>query len=654
VTALTSVRPVRRFYLGLTANPYDALSAVTWTEIPNTKVKTSTLKWGAQHELGEVEPSYVSLLLDNTSGDFEALNAASPHYPNLRPLNRLRIVDTWAAVDYIRFTGYVVAWPRSWTGIGQSVVALEAYDALGSVLNAIDLPASPWEFEVRNIIEQVPAGGKACWLRLNETSGTVAADSSGYGLDGTYQGTPTLGVEGLGADGDLGFQPIVSSGGDRVSLPYKNLITQYPWSMHCLFRVYADRARQKIILYAADGPSSPIEQYVRIYIDSNFGIPLPGKVVVEIRRGAGTTTAANTSVTVDDNTIHRLAIVQASPTNLRIYVDNVDVTVPIFSLGSAIFPDDLNTGYAVGNTPAVTYGDFGFSSVPFLDVLDEVLILDGYGLSAADVSRLNSASVSNTIIAPTSGRRVDAVLNTIGWAAADRDTDDGLTAVQAGYVAGKASAYLNQLALTEGGRVFVNGAGQVVFHDRYRTLSGAYMTSQATFGEGAGEIGYVGPFNHGEDDQDIYNDVRVSNVDGAVHVARSKASKDRYGWKTLSLTDLLGTSDAEARDRANRDLALYSEPVTRVRQLIVKPQEDAAQGTTVWPNLLGLGQNSRVTVKATPPGAALFTQQSHVERMEETVTPEDWQIVLGLSAAQSEEFWVLGTSALDTGTRLAY
>jgi hypothetical protein len=651
VTALADVRPVRRFYLGLTANPYDALSTVVWTEIPNTKVKTATLQWGAQHELARVEPSYVAVTLDNVGGDFETQNPASPYYPNLRPLNRLRIIDTWAGVDYIRFTGYVVDWPRSWTGINRAVVQIEAYDALGAVLNGVDVPASPWEMEVRNIIEAVPVAGKAVWLRLNETSGTVAADASGYGLDGQYQGSPTLGVAGLTPDGDKAFQPIA---GTRASLPYKNLITQFPWSVAVLLRTAADRAAQKVILYATDGPSTSPLEYLQIFVESNSGITPPGSLVAALRTPSGQRRIYS-SVVVDTGLVVRVAVVFTSATNAKIYVDNVDVTL-VHTAGAPSVPQDLNTGFAVGNTPAVTFGDFRFATTIPTDVLDEVLFLDGVALTTSQISRLNTAAVATPSAVSKSGQRLLSFLTALGWPSADTAIDTGLTTVQQGYVAGSALAYMNRLDVTEGGRLFINGSGQIVFHDRHKILQSPYTVSQATFGEdhAAGEIGYVGPFNHGEDDTEIRNDVHRGNVGGVVQVRRDKASKDRYGWKTHAVTDMLGTSNEEARDRANRDLSIYKDPVTRFRQVIVKPQEDAAQGTAVWPKMLGLGQNSRVTVKAQPPGASMITQASHVERMEETVTPDDWQIVLGLSAAQTGEFWRLDASALGTGTRLSY
>jgi hypothetical protein len=808
VTALASVRPVRRCYLGLTANPYDALSTVAWTEIGGARV--STLRWGAQHELARVEPSYVSLLLDNADAKFEALNTTGPYYPNLRPLNRLRIVDTWppnlltpnqasietntsgwsaaancsvarsisfaadgaaslaltataagqmvattpggtsgirvtpgamytglasiragvgsqaasvsiwwydaagtflsassgagvtattggflqasvtalapaaavyaaflvgvtaaaggdvasldklslspgdsttwtpGGIDYIRFTGYVVDWPRTWSGINEATVAVEAYDALGAALNAVDIPAWPWELEIRNIIEQLPATGKAVWLRLNETTGTVAADSSGYGLDGQYQGSPTLDVAGLTPDGDKGVRFVSLS---RASLPYKDLVAGYPWSFTCRFRCGTDTSGARMIFCAFDGPSAP-RQYMEMFIASDAYGADAGKIIALVVNPLPTGTQVVSSITVDDGVEHTFAFVAASSTSFKIYIDGLDRT-SVSATNAHAYPNDLVTGYAIGNNPAATYGDFRFG-FEANDVMDEALVLDGLALSATQVVRLHNTSAPYTSVSALSGFRLALLLDALGWPSADRDIDNGLTTVQQGYVAGKALAYANRLDVTEGGRLFVNGAGQIVFHDRHRILQPPYTVSQATFGEGAGEINYVGPFNHGEDDQDIYNDVRVANAGGEVQVARSKASKDRYGWKTLSLTDLLGTSDQEARDRANHDLSIYKDPVTRIRSITVKPQEDAAQGTAVWPALLGLGQSSRVTVKAQPPGlGTVITQASHIERMEETVTPTDWQVTLGLSAAEAAEFWVLGTSALDTGTRLS-
>lgn len=645
---ITAVRPVRRYYLGLTADPYDALSTVTWTELPNTQVYSSTLNWGAQHELQRVEPSRVSLVLDNREADFEPANTGSPYYPDLRPLNRLRIVDTWDGVDYIRFTGYVVDWPRSWTGPNRATVTVEAFDSLGAVLNAVNLPAWPWELVVRSIIEQVPSTGKAVWLRLNETSGTVAADSSGYNLDGQYQGSPTLGQAGLTPDGDKAVRFV---SGSRASLPYKDLISGYPWSLSCKFTCDPDTAQDKFILGAYDGATAPVRQMVQVFVRGD-SLPEAGKIIALVANPYPTGTQVISSITVDDGGQHHLVVVFNSSTDFKIYLDGVDRTSAWASNAHA-FPNDLQTGYGVGNNPASTFGGWHFGLTAG-DILDEVLVVDGYAITALEAGRLSLASYATPGLLSKSGLRLDSALTLIGWPSADRDIDDGLTTVQQGFVAGKFLAYAQRLDMTEGGRFFQAADGVLTFHDRHRILQPPYTVSQATFGDGAGEIGYQAPFNHGEDDLDIHNDIQRGNVGGKVQVRRDKASKDRYGWKTHAITDMLGTSDEEARDRATRDLALYKDPVTRIRSITIRPQEDAAAGTTVWEKVLAFGQNTRVTVKAQPPGSPLITQQSHIESCQETVTAKDWTMTLGLSAAQSVEFWILGTSELGTGTRLSY
>ncbi len=649
MVALVNARPERKVYLGLVADPYDALSTVAWTLVGN--VVSTSLQWGAQHELATIEPTRATVTFDNADGDYEPLNASGPHYPNLRPLNRLRIVDRWNSVDYIRFTGYVTDWPRSWTGIGQASVTIQAYDALGAVLNDVSIPDHPWEFAVRALIEQVPATGKAVWLRLGETDGTVANDSSGYGLNGQYQNSPTLGLTGLVlGDDDPAFSPAHNSGGERCLLPYPNLISGYPATVAFLFSLAATPASLKSVLIAVPGPGDT-STGLYIYV-GNTASGVEGKLVATVASSATRSVVSSARV---DNTLQSLAvIVFTSATDFKVYVDGADVTT-VASAGSPTWPTGLSTGYAVGNMPDNLFGDYGFADLAG-DKLDELIVFDGLALSADQIDVLNYerySAVFDLVLGVTSGQRVARLLDILGWPAADTAIDDGISLVQPGYVAGGALAYMRRLELTEGGRLFVDGSGVITFADRHSVLQSPYTTSQATFGEGASEIGYVPALTYGEDDADIHNDIPVGNVGGVVQVARDIDSKQRYGWRTLSgLTDLLGTSDSEARDRAQYDLALYSEPRTRIRSITVHPQnEDLA---TAWPALLGLGQSDLVTVKATPPGSPLITQASRVESLSETVTASDWAITLGLSATQTQEFWLLGTSELGTGTALAY
>jgi len=62
----------------------------------------------------------------------------------------------------------------------------------------------------------------------------------------------------------------------------------------------------------------------------------------------------------------------------------------------------------------------------------------------------------------------------------------------------------------------------------------------------------------------------VSNVGGGTATAANLNSQQEYGIRNLSLTDLLGATDAQSVDLAVRYADLYSEPEYRVERLDVQ------------------------------------------------------------------------------------
>lgn len=66
---------------------------------------------GAQRELQRIEAGLASLTLDNRDGRFTPFNAASPYYPNVLPMRRIRIRATWSATTYPIYYGFVEGWP---------------------------------------------------------------------------------------------------------------------------------------------------------------------------------------------------------------------------------------------------------------------------------------------------------------------------------------------------------------------------------------------------------------------------------------------------------------------------------------------------------------------------------------------------------------
>lgn len=92
------------------------------------------------------------------------------------------------------------------------------------------------------------------------------------------------------------------------------------------------------------------------------------------------------------------------------------------------------------------------------------------------------------------GNIIDAILDEAGWPALDRDTDAGRTTVKRFPATGskrptdrvRALDLMRQIEETEGGFLHESRDGKVIFEARDRRLSGAFVTSQATFSDATG------------------------------------------------------------------------------------------------------------------------------------------------------------------------
>lgn len=111
-----------------------------WTDVTEFVQSFSTRR-GRQQELDVIEPGTASLVLDNDDRRFDPMNTASPYYPNILPVRRLRIRAVWNNVLYDVFSGYINGWPQEYPNHHRNVVQLDALDGLG-FLSFADLTLS--------------------------------------------------------------------------------------------------------------------------------------------------------------------------------------------------------------------------------------------------------------------------------------------------------------------------------------------------------------------------------------------------------------------------------------------------------------------------------------------------------------------------------
>jgi hypothetical protein len=190
-----------------------------------------------------------------------------------------------------------------------------------------------------------------------------------------------------------------------------------------------------------------------------------------------------------------------------------------------------------------------------------------------DLGFLNGIVLPDLVTTSTfTGERINAILDLaeVGWPAAERDIDTGLSLVgtQAVEDGTNALTYLQKVSETEPGLFFMSADGKLTFKEKLRpinvdtavnfsTISGiSFSNIQVTYGA---EL--------------LYNEITVANEGGGTVVVQDLNSQAAYGKSAYSVTDLLGASDQQAADYGVEFVQTYSNPQYRVEGLEIALQK---------------------------------------------------------------------------------
>jgi hypothetical protein len=332
---------------------------------------------------------------------------------------------------------------------------------------------------------------------------------------------------------------------------------------------------------------------------------------------------------------------------LRLRASHGGVTYPLFDGFTKGFPQHRE-GYGDQYVALSAYDALGVLS---RFELNASLPLQKSGERVAAVLDLALWSTGNAWRLDVSAFDDQTILGPVG----DRALDGGQSDVSASdLAAANAMGHLQTVAETENGLLFTGRDGAVVFHDRRRRMAVATGTPRGTFGDNlvTGELPYVDVEWSDEDDR-LFNDVRVAREGGAEQVAQDAASQAEYFPSTLRRATL-HTTDAEALDAANYLLGLHKDPQLRISGLTIDPKDGTDR---IWPHLLGAELGDLYSVRATPlGGGSRITQLSFLEatHLGWIAKSEVWAGQWVLSPADTQQFWFLDVSAFDEQTRLAY
>jgi hypothetical protein len=631
----------------------DVPDLVDWVDLTaRLDVDRSTLDvmTGREDADSDFAAGTARLVLDNSDGDLDPDNIGGTWYGQLLPLTWFRIMAGTTTADAGVFYGQVTmaGWQITATQFPDTTVTVDLVDASEQLAN-IALPESVWAMAVEALSPKA-------WWRLGESSGTVMVDSSGNGHHGTYLSGDAFnsraGLLPYSSDGAIEFSESDGAIVDLIEQPGAALTT-YPFSV-----IFAsDEAAFDAPPPYTSGPSI-WQQFDSI---DGSGFAGGGSMYIQHLGSAGAAVGAvdnalafavsdgtnyrrwTSASAVFDGEPHLFIVTVVDADNVVLYVDGVGVTMSLYaSAGSAPDPQGGAGLVRLAHTP------------------NDSVMLDEVVLVADSIDSLTAADLASAAFTPwegdLSGARAIRLLDAIGYPAAARAADTGYSTLQATALGTDVLSALREVARAERGELYVDHRNtlQGVLTLRSRRYRSTYsVDSQATFGDGAGEVTYDAIVLQ---DARIANHAAVQRVGGATITARDATSEAQYQTRSRAETSLVIDDDTEARHRAELIVAEGKDRRRRVRSITLEPRDSSHPA---WAEVFERRIGERILVKWQPSYGGTYSFPSYIEGI-----AHSWNAHSGLRTtfylspvpygAEAEPYWLAGVSTAGETTRPGY
>jgi hypothetical protein len=605
----------------------------SWTEpasaFPNDVIIDDVkIERGRPTEFDDFPPASANIIIKDRARKLDPSNSAGPYYANLKPGTPVRVRAVSSATNYVRFTGYVDGWPVQ-SGRGQSIVKLKCWDAFEIFANT----------KLPNVYDYtVLASSPQAYWRLGESTGTRAVDASPNRCDGEYIGPSTgrglASVVPYGGDGSMethgnNYEGVVITdesakvgssttgsmcielwiadngevGNGREDLVRQGTGGSYGigWTLNVFPETYNDLLATDSWLYQqhSDVIVLALISTPAVYYWPAKGIAtdqLPHHIVVNVDVAGGVVTGPGTGGVA------------------TCYLDGAQLTLGTTDAGP------------LANTASEIYigaGALTVENASFAGRVDNVALYRA-SLSASTIAN-HYAVGTNPWDKETTGVRIGRILDLIGWSATARDIDVGEMLCGPAVLDGQtALEYMQTIARSEQGRLFMSHDGKVTFHQRDRFLTqSTETTSQYNFSDdGAGNAVVEAP-SFQKDRRFIYNRAAVTRDGGVEQLIDNTSSQSTYGVRTKTLSGLALRDDRNARAIADYIVYRYNTPQVRSDEWSLQPEIDAAS----WAALFALRIGYRVTLEQKPANVgAQIALDMHIETIIEQITPETWRM----------------------------
>lgn len=229
------------------------------------------------------------------------------------------------------------------------------------------------------------------------------------------------------------------------------------------------------------------------------------------------------------------------------------------------------------------------------------------------------------------GQRVNRVLDSVGYTG-PRNVDLGRNTMQATALSTKAMQELALVADSEGGAVWVDADGTLMFNQQYYLMETTRSTTvQATFGDGSGsELPCNDIVDEAADGDLIQSGASFQRVGGTAQLVVDAASQQVYDNAIETRADLVCETDTQALTLAQFHVEQFKDAEDRIRQIVVKPRTDPE---ALFPQVLGRRIRDLVRVVVRPLGGGTITQDCHIIGISHEITQDDWTTTFDLASA---------------------
>src|SRR6266542_3379815 len=525
-----------------TSNPLDV--PLNWTDV-TSRVRGFSFSYGRQRELDRTEVGSGTILFKNPDRALDPSHTGSPYYPNVVPMRHVRIRSARRGPVYDVARGFIRSFPQSWPGKVGAEVAVEFEDAF-SVLARMDLTAYSAE-----VLADAPIG----YWRLRETMGTTALDEGGNSagpFNGTYTGSFTLNQAGplYGGSGAAAFTNVSNANviiGNIAALNLAGDLTIEFWWRPSTFSELA----QETLLGSSVTAPAPYEVTTAALGVGNGAKPQysgwdqSGQLALTYPLGWA-------NGTLPANAWGHVVIIRENG-RITFYVNGVAYQAAYSHL-SAVNPSasvDVRIGRNTRDSSGIVDGR-----------LAHVAIYD-HALSPDRIAA-HYAAKFDTFVAQTTDSAIGGMLDAVGWPSTLRDLHVGRSSLVENTLDGLVLDWLlNAAESSEGGILYVAPDGKITFRERLDLV-----TSQATYGDGAGELG-MQDLSLDYSDEQLRTVVEGTPVGGTAVQVEDVTASAKYGRRWLTVSDLLLKASA-VWDRINALLYRFSTPRLRPESLVVR------------------------------------------------------------------------------------